>query len=60
MNVFTLSLWENFWWGLIYFDQYTTQNKFVELKSVKLCLLLIYWCYCIWCSLVAKVKKSCQ
>ena len=21
MNVFTLSLWENFWWGLIYFDQ---------------------------------------
>ena len=22
MNVFTLSLWENFWWGLIYFDQF--------------------------------------
>ena len=22
-NVFTLSLWENFWWGLIYFDQFT-------------------------------------
>ena len=22
MNVLTLSLWENFWWGLIYFDQY--------------------------------------
>ena len=21
-NVFTLSLWENFWWGLIYFDQF--------------------------------------
>ena len=23
MNVFTLSLWEIFWWGLIYFDQFT-------------------------------------
>ena len=22
MNVFTLSLWKNFWWGLIYFDQF--------------------------------------
>ena len=22
MNVFTLSLWETFWWGLIYFDQF--------------------------------------
>ena len=22
MNVFTLSLWENFWWGLIYFDPF--------------------------------------
>ena len=22
MNVFTLSLWENFWWGLIHFDQF--------------------------------------
>ena len=22
MNVFTLSLWENFWRGLIYFDQF--------------------------------------
>ena len=22
MNVFTLSLWENFRWGLIYFDQF--------------------------------------
>ena len=22
MNVFTLRLWENFWWGLIYFDQF--------------------------------------
>ena len=22
MNVFTLSLWENFWWDLIYFDQF--------------------------------------
>ena len=24
MNVLTLSLWENFWWGLIYFDQFTS------------------------------------
>ena len=23
LNVFTLSLWENFWWGLIYFDQFS-------------------------------------
>ena len=23
INVLTLSLWENFWWGLIYFDQFT-------------------------------------
>ena len=23
MNVFTLSQWENFRWGLIYFDQFT-------------------------------------
>ena len=22
INVLTLSLWENFWWGLIYFDQF--------------------------------------
>ena len=22
MNLLTLSLWENFWWGLIYFDQF--------------------------------------
>ena len=22
MNVLTLNLWENFWWGLIYFDQF--------------------------------------
>ena len=22
MNIFTLILWHNFWWGLIYFDQF--------------------------------------
>ena len=22
INVLTFSLWENFWWGLIYFDQF--------------------------------------
>ena len=26
MNVFTLSQWENFRWGLIYFDQFTNQD----------------------------------
>ena len=26
MNVFTLSLWEKIWWGLIYFDQITLIN----------------------------------
>ena len=26
MNVLTSSLWENFWWGLIYFDQYTYRS----------------------------------
>ena len=26
MNVFTLSLWENFSWGLIYFDQFIITN----------------------------------
>ena len=26
MNVLTLSLWENFWWGLIYFDQFIYIN----------------------------------
>ena len=28
MNVFTLSLWENFWWGLIYFDQFIYPGVF--------------------------------
>ena len=27
MNVETLSLWENFWWGLIYFDQFIKANS---------------------------------
>ena len=33
MNVFTLSLWENFQWGLIYFDQFTNlfMKTFVEM-----------------------------
>ena len=26
MNVFTLSLWENFWWGFIYFDQFISDS----------------------------------
>ena len=38
MNVLTLSLWENFWWGLIYFDQFIflklagKKNKYKEKK----------------------------
>ena len=27
MNVFTLSLWENSWWGLIYYDQFIKKKK---------------------------------
>ena len=27
MYVFTLSQWENFWWGLIYFDQFTIMHQ---------------------------------
>ena len=26
MNVFALSLWENFWWGFIYFDQFISKT----------------------------------
>ena len=35
MNVFTLSLWENFLWGLIYFDQFTFRHAmpFKQSKS---------------------------
>ena len=35
MNVFTLSLWENFRWGLIYFDQfsYTLQREPTDTSS---------------------------
>ena len=48
MNVLTLSLWENFWWGLIYFDQFimikvqykdknkTCQGHFITLRYSKL------------------------
>ena len=38
MNVFTLSLWENFWWGLIYFDQFICHVICVSVKFV--CLFL--------------------
>ena len=31
INVLTLSLWENFWWGLIYFDQFSTwKSKYAK------------------------------
>ena len=32
MNVFTLSLWENFWWGLTYFDQFISLISSLILK----------------------------
>ena len=34
MNVFTFSPWENFWWGLIYFDQFIFVNKHKEMYLV--------------------------
>ena len=34
MNVFTLSLWENFWWGLIYFEQFTIKHAFEQAREV--------------------------
>ena len=30
-NVFTLSLWEIFQWGLIYFDQFLNKHFFISL-----------------------------
>ena len=33
MNAFTLSLWENFRWGLIYFDQFISQASTNPTKS---------------------------
>ena len=33
MNVFTLSLWENFRWGLIYFDQFISLVKITNYQS---------------------------
>ena len=36
INVLTLSLWENFWWGLIYFDQFT--------KSISKIFILNFVC----------------
>ena len=33
INVLTLSLWENFWWGLIYFDQFIIYNLYIHVIS---------------------------
>ena len=33
MNVITLSLWENFWWGLIYFDQFSLVFIVLEVRD---------------------------
>ena len=35
MQVFTLSIWENFGWGLIYFDQFTSLLV-ARIKRVKI------------------------
>ena len=34
MNVFTLSIWENFWWGLIYFDQFIYELDFFVFNNI--------------------------
>ena len=33
MNVFTLSIWENFQWGLIYYDQFKSHIESFELSN---------------------------
>ena len=49
MNVLTLSLWENFWWGLIYFDQFifnVCKSYFrisAHIYFIFLCLERIFW-----------------
>ena len=35
INVLTLSLWENFWWGLIYFDQFSYTACSGDIKRKK-------------------------
>ena len=43
MNVLTLSLWENFWWGLIYFDQFIYGLRFffkIKSASINICTKL--------------------
>ena len=35
MNVFTLSLWENFRWGLIYFDQFSQNVVNLEIQILR-------------------------
>ena len=54
MNALTLSLRENFWWGLIYFDQFTLIEHKIDLNCE--IQLLTFWFYiiseltsvCIW------------
>ena len=55
MNVFTLSLLGNFWWGLIYFDQFIC-FVFVMLSNLFIAALwlpavkgLTSWLSCVWC-----------
>ena len=46
INVLTLSLWENFWWGLIYFDQFIFMFSFISFRrniNYLLPRLLNFW-----------------
>ena len=42
MNLLTLRLWENFWWGLIYFDQFICYNTDLDVSMVMLWLPNIF------------------
>ena len=39
MNVLALSLWENFWWGLIYFDQFIKDISALHFQNFAVFLL---------------------
>ena len=41
INVFTLSLWENMRWGLIYFDQF--MSVIFDTLGIKSFLLILIW-----------------
>ena len=55
MNVLTLSLWENFWWGLIYFDQFNYLRNIINDVSMakgccsSSCLMTLCHSDCLFC-----------